>query len=416
MVTNGTEQASRNFKSWVEAFVVNTENLPSPEMFRKWVAIATVGCALERRCWMVSDYGELYPNLYILLVGPPAAGKTVAIDAARVLINKVEHIHMAPTNVTHASLLDDLAKTSGAFMKGDTSVTYHSMQVFSREFGVLLPEYDTKVLNHLINFYDCDNDFQESRRGREVKILAIPNSQLNILAATTPSYLGDFFPQAAWDQGFASRLLLIYCEKRELRPIWKDLDEITDAEMERLKVAAALQDQLAADLVHIGALTGRFRWAKPAAQAFQAWWFAGCPPQPDHPKLQFYAGRRHTMCMKLCMIASAARNDEMVIELQDYQTALGWLLEAEMFIPDIFKSMSGGPDANAIDNTWAYIWEVYAKSKTPVNEQLIYAFLVNRTNATSTSVSKVLETMERAGLIEKAGYAGTRTLYIPCVR
>lgn len=414
----GNGHAHRQLDSWIEGFVRLTDAKPSPPMFRRWAAVATIASALERKCWTISNHGVLYPNLYIILTGPPASGKTVARDAAYALLKTVDGIRIAPTSVTSASIIDDVKRAAKTFRYNNEVVLYHSLQVFSRELSHLIPEYEVRQMSNFIDFYDCNDDFEESRRGREEQVSKIPNVQLNMLACTTPSYLGGFLPEAAWNEGFASRLLLIYQGVK----IWKEPFDLDDDEDDTKTAAHQLYDQtlynqVVCDLKQIATLTGKFRWAREVQQAYRDWSFAGGPPTPEHPKLTYYNERRSATLMKLCAVVSASHSNNMVITLEDYQTALGLLLDAESVMGDIFKAMSGGASAGAIQSTWAFIWELYAKSgKRPISDELIYRFISERTTTPTHSVAKLVETMVKSGLLEPAGLVGTRTQYRPLQR
>lgn len=65
----------RKLDNWIEGFMEYTDHLPSPELFRKWSAIAAVAAALERRCWVHTMGSNLYPSMYIVLVAPPGGGE-----------------------------------------------------------------------------------------------------------------------------------------------------------------------------------------------------------------------------------------------------------------------------------------------------------------------------------------------------
>lgn len=63
---------------WIGAYCAHTEGLPSPEIFRLWSAISCVAGALERRVWLRARQKDTYPNLFVLLVGPPGSGKCLS--------------------------------------------------------------------------------------------------------------------------------------------------------------------------------------------------------------------------------------------------------------------------------------------------------------------------------------------------
>ena len=105
------------------------------------------------------------------------------------------------------------------------------------------------------------------------------------------------------------------------------------------------------------------------------------------------------------MVASISRTSDLEITLEDYHVALGWLLEAETFVPDLFNSHGVAGDTAAIDDAWDFIFRAYNKEgQKAVLEQRVVNFL--RTKVPSHSIMKIIEVMERAGII-KAEVTGT---------
>ena len=98
----------RRLGNWIESYEEYTEILPSPALFRKWVAIFFVAAAMERRVWVRTMGSALYPNLYVLLVGPPGIGKGVAMHPAEAMMRDVPEIHVGPSDMTTASMIDAL--------------------------------------------------------------------------------------------------------------------------------------------------------------------------------------------------------------------------------------------------------------------------------------------------------------------
>jgi hypothetical protein len=101
----------------------------------------------------------------------------------------------------------------------------------------------------------------------------------------------------------------------------------------------------------------------------------------------------------------------MIISLGHYNTALDWLLEAEQYMPDIFKSMSTGGDAKAIEECWYYCFQIYAKKKDPVPEAKLIQFLQERVPA--HSVERVLAVMVKAGLFKTVDVNKIGVCYVP---
>ena len=375
-------------QDWIDQFYEYTDHLTSPRLFRKWAGIAAVAGALERKVWVRTLGSNLYPNLYTVLVGPPGVGKTEVTWRVRTLWQELKEHHVAASSLTAASLIDDLKDASRRIMVPNqvpSVVQFNSLQVCSNELGVLLPAYENEFMNKLTELYDC-KAYSERRRTKDLHF-EIKEPQLNILAATTPSFLNNVMPEGAWDQGFLSRTLLVYSGETFVKDIF--VDEQKDEEGWR-----ALQEGLS----RVSKVYGKIGFSDEVKDLIRNWIFGGCEPRPDHPKLTHYLTRRPVHMIKLCMISAMSRGSEMLIEVQDFERALGWLLEVEMFIPDIFKSMAAGGDSKVIEEAWYFCYKIFMKEQKPIVEMRVVQFLQERTPA--HNVMRILDVMTRAGILK----------------
>lgn len=340
--------------------------------------------------WVRTMGSDLFPNLYTILVGPPGIGKGQAMHPADQLLRAVPDIHVGPSDMTSASLIDALNESPRRIvLLGDPPfVEFHSLIVISRELGVLVPAWEASLMNNLTDIYD-GFVVDQKRRGRDLRI-KILYPQINLLGACTPSYLNEVMPAGAWDQGFISRTLLIYSGDKVHRDPFAE--ESSSGVLERL------HGDLLHDLKTIALEFGKMVFEKSAAEAIQAWIKGGCQPEPQHQKLQHYNARRAAHLLKLCIISSIARSGNKLITLENYSEALNWLVEAETYMPDIFKSMVTGGDSSAMEETWNYVWTLFAKEKKPIAEHRIVHFLRERVPA--HSVMRVLEIMVKSRMFE----------------
>lgn len=391
---------TRRLGNWIETYQEYTEILPSPRLFRKWVAIFFVAAAMERKIWVRTMGSVLYPNLYALLVGPPGIGKGQAIHPAEIILRDIPDLHIGPSDMTAASMIDALNESIRRviLMGNPPYVEFNSLTVISRELGVLIPGWDTSLMNNLTDIYDGFT-VDQKRRGKDIRI-KILHPQINLLGACTPSYLNEVMPPGAWDQGFISRTILVYSGERTPR------DPFAEDNAEAL--TARVHGDLLHDLKTIALEFGQMAFTTPAATAIKAWIRGGCAPEPAHQKLQYYNSRRVAHLLKLCMISSISQSGDKIITLENYSEALNWLIEAESYMPDIFKSMISGGDSNAMEETWNYVWLLFAKEKKPIAEHRIVHFLRERVPA--HAVMRVLDVMVKGRMFEisigKTGFQG----------
>ncbi len=389
---------------WVDRFVAATDHLTSPELYRKWAAIAILAGAMERKVWVRTMGSNTYPNLYIILVGPPGVGKTEVTWRIRDFWKTLKKHHMAHSSVTKAALMDDLAEATRHITRigeDPAVVTFNSLLVCSNELGVLLPAYDTEFMSALTDLWDCKS-YSEKRRTRD-KTIEIENVQLNLVAGCTPAYLTGTLPEGAWDQGLTSRIIFIYCGEQQLR----DLFEETEDDIEAEKV-------LHSDLKLISEAYGAMQFTPEAAAYLTNWYKNGQAPQPDHPKLHHYLSRRTRHLIKLTMVASISQSTSLIIEKEHVLRALDWLIEAELYMPEIFKSMENTSHAKLIEETWHFVYKIYMKEgKRAVAATRVISYVSQRMPA--HNVERFIAIMESSGILrrqmEKNGNA-----YIPVIR
>jgi len=96
-------------------------------------------------------------------------------------------------------------------------------------------------------------------------------------------------------------------------------------------------------------------------------------------------------------VAAADRQDDMTILKEDFHRALDWLIEAEHYMPEIFKAMSSSGTGQTMEEAWYYLFTIYAKEDKPVQEHRLVQFLQERVPVHHIAVT--IEMMEKAGLI-----------------
>lgn len=396
---------------FVEAWMDLTEGTNSPDSFRLWTAISLVGMGLERRVWAKATRQATFPNLYVLLTGAPGVGKQVVSLAKEMLLavrepgTGLKAFRIAPSQMTKASLVDSLAKAKQLRLLKHGNYTYHSLLVAAEEFQVLLPTYDQEYIATLNEVFNNPTaPYEEARRTGSVRELSIDLPQLNILAGVQPSYFVSTFPEEAWTTGFARRIIMVYAGETPFQ-------ELFQPEVEELN-SGPKWDGLLGRLAHLSTLWGQMSWEPEAGERLARWHRGKGPPQPTHSKLVHYNNSRTMFAIKLSIISAVAATGELVIRDSDVRRALGWLLDVESRMPDVFREMLGKSDTQVIDELHYMVTIVYAKSKKAVGTGLLWEFL--RQRVPSEKIEKILLTAERSGALVHPG--GAVDLWIPKVR
>lgn len=387
-------------------FMHMTSTDDTPELYRKWSAISLVAGALERRVWAQTGYRAgkpryTYPNLFVFLVGAPGVGKYIIESVQELWIDAKASdgpaFHVAPSNLTKASLVDALLKAERTTLKASPVFQYHSLLVAAEEFGVFLPTHDTNFISVLNKIYNCPDRYSETRRHGPAQEVFIENPVLNIIAGVQPSWLATVFPEEAWGMGLTSRIMMVYGAAGAPQ---NPFTEGREQAVERLR--------LVHHLTELSYLYGEIKWTAEAVDKIVYWWVnEGGSPRPAHSKLEHYCNRRILHAQKLAMISSVSRTLKVSkIEAYDVERAIIWLIEAEKLMPDVFRAMVGRSDHQIIEELYNHLVTLYAMSKnSPIHGSKLVAFLIQR--VPSDKIRSIMDTSEQSGLMERVG--GTDT-------
>jgi hypothetical protein len=371
---------------WIDNYVETSALVPSPEIYRLWSAITAVSGVMERKVWTNGGAGPIYPNLFTLLVGPPASGKTNAIRPIRDLWTKVNGLNISPDNVTKAALIDSLSRSVRTVINGAASAhIFCSMVVPCSELGIFISHHDLEFLSVLTHIYDNPSDYIEERRS--VGKIEINKPHLVVLAGTQPDFMNSLLPEEAWGQGFTSRLIMVYAGAAP--PI--DL----------FSFSTVKSTTLVEGLRKIFEYKGEFVWSRNAIDEINAWNKHNCPPTPTHNKLLNYNGRRAVHTIKLAMISCASRGADLHVTVEDFERAKDWLLAVEVTMPDIFRAMGQKSDLQIIADMHFFLYRKWSSvavdKRRPLLEKDLYEFLHSR--VPSERIPRLIEVAAKSGYI-----------------
>lgn len=351
--------------------------------------------------FLVSGGSQLYPNVYCALIGHPGVGKTRSIYAAKRYYMETPEPHPAPTSMSASSMIDALVKAKRTIVRlPEGPLEYNTLYITADELSAFMHEYSSEAMGFMSHCYDT-TPYGQTRRGNDLNI-KIKSPQLNLIFGTTPSNLVKYMPEVAWEQGFTSRMVMVFSDERSIGDDFAHRD-------------TSMSPELLADLNHIATLVGQFEVTNAYRDAVNNWRAVGEPPVPTHPKLIHYATRRRVHLYKLSMVSAIDRSDVLVLTEDDFNRAMTWLTQAEATMPDIFKAGAGNADAKAMDEIYHFVMTTSGLTKSPVPERKIIKFA--KELVPLHSIERVIKVMEQAGMIQ-ATHMDKRTgqrLFKACV-
>ena len=321
----GFKPIARTGEDFIEMYLKFSENTISPISYHKWMALSCLSAVAQRKIWLVHGHGNVYPNLFVILVGPTANGKGLAMRVGKDLIKKyVPAVKLSPDSTSRRGLMEDImkAKTGGSFYDDtdDTtgSLMHRSMTCMLEECINFFSVEPSETRDFLIEAYDCRDFYHKTKHHGEEDIT---NMYLNFMGATTEQIVKRLLPEDAFSGGFASRIIFIYEERARKRLAFpKPIDRV-------------LEKKLANDLNSIAQTYGVFKWSAKAGKWYEKWleeYLNDLEKKLYDPRMDgFYYRKSDITLFKMSQLMSLAESNELVIEVRHLERSLEFLEEVE---------------------------------------------------------------------------------------
>lgn len=324
----------RNHENWLKAYMEFTALSESPDALHFWTGISTIAGALRRQVWMEHRIFQWTPNFYIIFVGPPGvAAKSTSLRIGMGLLRQVEGVHFGPQSMTWQGLTKALVEAYELVPFGEEFLPMSCLTCEVAELGTFLRPSDRELVDVLVAMWDGAREPWRRRLKQEETV--VENPWINVIAATTPSWLGDNFPEVMIGGGLVSRIVFVHGDtKRHLLAYPGDFID---------KAAFARQEKaLVEDLYSISALKGEYELAKDAKVWGTKWYEQLWTRRPEHMADDYYSGyiaRKQTHIHKVAMVLAAAQRDQLAVTLEDLQTAERIVTSLEVDMERVFQSI-----------------------------------------------------------------------------
>lgn len=222
MTASNTTNKSTIFDAYFELVEDSSE---SPFLYHRWNLISTVAALLGRQVHLKFGFEDIYPNMYICLMGGAGTRKSSSISISRKVLAATGYNKFARERSSKEKFIKDLSVgfdvINGAITGDDDPLNVElddfvkfedrdpsEVFVCAGELEDFLGNGDTAFISLLTNMWDNLPHYSHGKMTSADLLIKEPT--VNLLGGCTPVTFSTVFPPEVIGQGMLSRLLLIY--------------------------------------------------------------------------------------------------------------------------------------------------------------------------------------------------------------
>lgn len=273
-----------------------------PKQFHLWACLSLLASCVGDRVWVKQDVAtNIYPNLYVFLVGPSGSGKEQAIKNVLKLVTPHPEINPYAGKMTGPAMWEYLSKSGESTVEGrgkHKTVTTIAPKVYfvTEELGACVNSGDLgqAMVAAMTAFYVRPPLLTDGTR--QHGFVKLVNPLVNWLAGTTDEWMVRSIPKDAVEGGFVARVQVVRGQRdysvRYPRMIYPDdYDEVKAHLQSRIEDLLMLQE-------------GQFELDDEAIALHDDWYIHAKPP--DDSVLLPAFNRADALIYKLALLLALA--------------------------------------------------------------------------------------------------------------
>src|SRR6266536_886512 len=197
--------------SFMQNYLAYNVNNECHRNYHLWTALLLLASATQKRVYVPYGYLNIYPNLYVCLVGRQGFRKSTAKDIGRDLLTSAfPDLPLAPSVQSREDIIKFMSSDECLFSYTDETGAVKELRpfvMFVNELKNFLSINPAASIEFLTDIYDRDVfDSSTIKRGLE----KITNPCVNILACETPSWITEKLKAQVISGGFSRRMIFVY--------------------------------------------------------------------------------------------------------------------------------------------------------------------------------------------------------------
>lgn len=249
--------------NWIQTVLEATEEVETPRSYIYWSCLAAISAVVRDKVYVRKKGGVylLYPNLYVMLIGRSGLGKGFPIATARKLVEETHVTRVIKGRNSIQSIISELG-TAHSRNGLPPLIDAHAF-IASPELTNLLVD-DPKALSILTEFYDT-HDNKEWKNSLKSGKEKLKNVCITMLSGSNKAHFRDVVRTVDIEGGFAGRTIFVVEKERA------KIDAMIEEDDEDEAVDSLDIPKLAAHLVELSKVEGKFKFTPEAKRLYEPW-------------------------------------------------------------------------------------------------------------------------------------------------
>lgn len=394
----------RYYTNFISAYVEQFKFTEATDKLYFWSAISALSGAIGHNIILRHALSNIPLSHYIVVVGPAGSRKGSCVGQAREALEslpKSSNVHFGAHTTTSQAIIDKLKAIQKDEYLWDVEkgkMTHSYLSILNPEFGVFFKKDDNDMVQFITDIWDLKSSFAKDVRKDNGEIL-VKWPSLNMLSATTPSWVTDNFSKGLAVGGLASRTIWVHEKGIDKLVPFPKVPENFDANLKHLYD----------DLAIISTLHGVME-ISPEAEEVAIPWYA----QASHVLKEgsgeeveaTFIARKLTHALKLASLFSIAEDDSLIISGAHMSKAM-------RKIDEVCKDMNFIFSGHGSDKQNAHILAIENKLRDigrPSTENYLLSQMGRGTLANEGKFLEGLGLLIKQGLVYATGDVGKRKL------
>ncbi len=368
----------------------------APPEFHLWSGLCTLAACCGPNLWMdMGGAGNIQPNLYVLLVGPPGIKKSTAKDISRDLLRKINtnkhKIPLAPDSSSKEAFVDFLSRKDSpckmVFDHAGGARYYTKCCLWSDEFVNLVSVGGDPMawIQILTEIYLPRPSYKAATIARGH--VEMPYPYVNLLGCMTTDITKALINDGSLSGGFSRRTIYIYSNKDgDPVPI-----PVFTAEQERARERCVNRGR---EIQH---LSGAFQFSPAGEAAYRKAYISNHHAKQEAPSaaLVNFMQSYGNFLIKIAMLLQLSESDELVIGEDKILHAKALVDSAQSHVSMIFAGVGKNPHAATMAGIKVFIDQIASRPPHFVTLKRIYAQFLNQ--AEQPQLESILKQMDGVG-------------------